>query len=73
MNSNPAAEMQRTHRPLLNSQTMMLYFSGPFGSMMGCFLVQRATGPGGIRHAKPKHNLNPSTEMNNNRLVNRFA
>lgn len=41
--------------------------------MKGCFLMQRATGPKGIRHTKPKHNLKQRTEMSNNRLVNRFA
>lgn len=51
-------------------------FQGPLQTdegMKGCFLMQRATRPKGIRHAKHKHNIKPRTEMPNNRLVNRFA
>lgn len=41
--------------------------------MKGCFLMRRATGLKGIRHAKHKHNVKPRAEMNPNGLVNRFA
>lgn len=78
MDSTLAVEETRSLNqlwPLPNSDNGALCW-GPLrmdDGMKGCFLMRRATGLKGIRHAKHKHNVKPRAEMNPNGLVNRFA